>query len=116
MTFCFWSTRSVKVENMPSSCKIGDGYVPGSIREVSRNGLEIEIRTSQLQDGLNDWLHQPITLSVENTILEGTLEWYTIEGFTYRVGIAISPKQRAAWIKIFSDRLRGLMHPATKTA
>jgi len=116
MNFCFWSTRPIKVENMPASCKIGDGYVPGSIREVSRKGLEIEIKTSRLQDGLNDWLHQPITLTIENAILEGTLSWYTIEGFTYRVGITISPKQRAAWIKIFSERARGLIHAATKPA
>ncbi len=116
MNFCFWSTRSVKVENMPAGCKIGDGYVSGAIREVSKNGLEIEIRTSRLPDGLNDLLHQPITLTIENAILEGTLSWYTIEGFAYRVGITISPKQRAAWIKIFSERVRGLMHPATKPA
>jgi hypothetical protein len=111
-----WGTRCIKVENMPASCKIGEGYVQGSIHEVSRTGLSLDIRTSRLQDGLNDWLHQPITLTIENAILEGTLSWYTIDGFSYRVGITISPKQRAVWIKIFSERLRGMMHPATKPA
>lgn len=116
MNFLGWSTKPIKVEHMPANCKIGDGYVPGSIREVSRKGLEIEIRTSRLQDGLNEMLHQPITLMIENTIIEGTLTWYTIEGFSYRVGIEILPKQRDAWIKIFSDRVRAMMHPATKPA
>jgi hypothetical protein len=109
-----WGTQCIKVENMPASCKIGEGYVQGSIHEVSRTGLSLDIRTSRLQDGLNNMLHQAISLSIDNTVLEGTLSWYTLEGSFYRIGITVSEKQRSSWRKIFSNSVRATMQTSTR--
>jgi hypothetical protein len=111
-----WSSRSIKVEHMTASCKINEGYVLGSIREVSRKGLSLDVRTSRLQDGLNDMLNKSISLTVDNVILEGTLSWYTIEGSSYQIGITIASKQRASWNKIFANQVRAMMHTSTKPA
>jgi hypothetical protein len=116
MNFFGWGARLLLVDPMAAGFKIGDSYVQGSVKEVSRTGLAIAVQTSRLQDGLLDMLNTSISLSIENMILEGTLSWYTIEESSYWIGITISPKLRPAWRKIIANRRGAVMHTSTRPA
>jgi hypothetical protein len=74
------------------------------------------IPTSRIQQSLMDMLNKPVTVSVNNMLMEGSLAWYTIEESTYRIGIAITPKDRPVWRKVLEATSRVLMHPSARPA
>jgi len=114
MNFCEWGTRFTQVEPMSASCTIGENHVPASVRQVSRSTLALDVRTSHLQDGLLDRLNTPVSLTIENALIEGTLEWYTIEGASYLIGITVSPKLLPVWKKLLAGRGRAVMQTSTR--
>jgi hypothetical protein len=111
-----WYTKGYRIESMAAGCKIGESYVQCSVDEVSRADMTCTIPTCRIAQNLMDILNKPITVSVNNMLVEGTLVWYTIEESTYRMGIAIIPKDRPAWRKVLEATRRVLMHPSARPA
>jgi hypothetical protein len=111
-----WVLRHFQVESMTAGCKIGDGYIQCSVDEVSGSGLTCVFPTSRIQVSLMDMLDKAISISIDNKLMEGTLAWYTIEEWTYRIGITIHHKDRSAWRKIIDSRGRGVMDTSTRPA
>jgi hypothetical protein len=112
-----WYSKGYQIESMSVGCKIGEVYVQGSVDEVSRTDMTCTIPTCRIAQSLMDMLSKTITINVNNMFMEGSLAWYTIEESTYRIGIAITPKDRPVWRKVLeATRRRVLMHPSTRTA
>ena len=116
MNLFAWKTKGYQIESMAAGCKIGDVYVKCSVDEVSRTDMTCSIPTCRIQQSLMDMLNKTITVSVNNMLMEGSLTWYTIEESTYRIGIAITPKDRPVWHKVLEATSRVLMHPSTRPA
>lgn len=116
MNFCEWGARFTQVEPMSAGCTIGEDHVPASVRQVSRSTLTLDVRTSHLQDGLLDRLNTPVSLTIGKDLIEGTLEWYTIEGASYLIGITVSPKRLPVWRKLLAGRGRAVMQTSTRPA
>jgi hypothetical protein len=111
-----WETKVYQIESMTVGCKIGEVYVQCSVDEVSRAGMTCTILTCRIAQSLMDMLNKNIPVSVNNMLMEGSLSWYTIEDSTYRIGIAITPKDRPAWRKVLEATSGGLMHPSARSA
>jgi hypothetical protein len=111
-----WYTKGYQIESMTVGCKIGEVYVQGSVDEVSRTDMTCTIPTCRIAQSLMDMLNKSIVFSVNNMPMEGSLAWYTIEDSTYRIGIAISPKDRPVWRKVLAATSRVLMHPSARPA
>jgi hypothetical protein len=111
-----WYTKGYHIEPMTIGCKLGEIYVQCSVDEVSRTDMTCTIPTCRIQQSLMDMLDKTIPVSVNNMLMEGSLSWYTIEESTYRIGIAISPKDRSVWRKVIEATSRALMHPSARTA
>ncbi len=111
-----WYTKGYQIESMTAGCKIGEVYVQCSVDEVSRTDMACTIPTYHIQQCLMDLLNKSIMVSVNNMLMEGSLAWYTIEESTYRIGIAITPKDRPTWRKVLEATSRVLMHPSARTA
>ena len=111
-----WGSRNLKVESMSAGCKMGDGYIQCTVSEVSDNGMTCIFPTSRFKDSMMDVLHKPVSVSIDNTLIEGTLSWYTLEESTYQIGITIARKDRSAWRKVLACRCRGVMHTSTRPA
>lgn len=111
-----WGSKVFPVEPLAAGCKIEDSYVQCTISEVSRNGLTCSTPTSRIRNSLMGLLDQRISVSIDNTLLDGVLTWYTIEESSFRIGITIDSKDRAVWRKIISGRSRRIMHASARTA
>jgi hypothetical protein len=114
-----WYTKGYQIESMESmkvSCKIGEVYLQCSVHEVSRTDMSCTIPTCRVAQSLMDMLNKTIPVSINNMPMEGSLVWYTIEESTYRIGIAISPKDRPVWRKVLEATSRLLMHPSARPA
>jgi hypothetical protein len=109
-----WETKGYQIESMTAGCKFGEVYVQCSVDEVSRTDMTCTIPTCRIQQSLMDMLNKPVTVSVNNMLMEGSLAWYTIEESTYRIGIAITPKDRPVWRKVLEATSRVLMHPSAR--
>jgi hypothetical protein len=116
MNILGWGSRKIKVESMSAGCKIGDGYIQCTVSEVSDKGLTCIFPTSRFKESMTDVLHGIVSISIDNTLMEGTLSWYTLEESTYQIGIAIARKDLSAWRKVLSCRNRGVMHTSTRPA
>jgi hypothetical protein len=111
-----WYAKGYQIESMKVGCKIGEVYVQCSVNEVSRTDMTCTIPTCRVAQSLMDMLNKTITVSVNNMPMEGSLAWYTIEESTYRIGIAITPKDRPAWRKVLEATSKVLMHPSARPA
>ncbi len=116
MNFFGWTNKRYQVESMTVGCKISDAYVQCAVGDVSRSDLTCSAPTCRIQDSLMDMLNKTLSLRVDNVIMEGTLNWYTIEESTYRIGISIAGKDRSAWRKALSERGRELLHASARPA
>lgn len=101
---------------MAAGCRLGEYYVQSSICEVSPDGMTCTIPSSRIQGSLMEILHTQVSVSINNTLLDGVLSWYTVEESAYRIGIAVDRKHRDPWRRIITERGSGLTHPATRHA
>lgn len=111
-----WGSNVVRVDSMAAGCRLGENYVQSSIYEISGSGMACTIPSSRIHANLMEMLDTQLSVSIDNTLLDGILSWYTIEESTYRIGITIARKHRASWRKICAVRQRESMPQATSHA
>lgn len=116
MNLFAWKTRTYQIESMTIGCSISDESVQCSVSDVSRSELTCTIPTSRIQKNLVEMLNSVVAIRLSNVVLEGTLNWYTIEESTYRIGISIARKDRGSWRKILAERSSSLLHASARPA
>jgi hypothetical protein len=87
---------------MHISCKLGDMTVWGITTDISSKGFCLEVPTPRIKMCLLDLLNKDVILEIQNVIIDGSIEWYTIEADRYCIGISINKWHIPTWKKLLA--------------
>jgi hypothetical protein len=87
---------------MHISCKLGEIAVWGITTDISSKGFCLEVPTPRIKICLLDLLNKDVTIEIQNVIIDGSIEWYTIEGDRYCIGITINKWHITTWKKLLA--------------
>lgn len=115
MTF---DRRSLKRVALPIPVRItlGSTRVAGTTRDISPQGLCLEIPTPRMTVNLAELLNETVMMGIENASIAGTLKWYTVEESVFQIGICIDRASKSAWKHLIDEysrqKLAGVVKPA----
>ncbi|MCD6569541.1 MAG: PilZ domain-containing protein [Deltaproteobacteria bacterium] len=79
----------------------------GITKDISKEGLCVEIPTPCVNISILELLNKNVTLTVKDVMLEGIIKWYTVNNSRYLIGILIDEKDKLAWKQIIEDKETG---------
>ena len=74
-------------------------------KDISKEGLCLEIPIQKMPVEIFEILHKNVTIEIKDLMVEGSVKWYTVTDSSYQLGIYISRQRREAWKDIFAQHV-----------
>jgi hypothetical protein len=84
----------------------------GTTRNVTSQEFCMEVPTTRIKTSLMDFISKNVIIRFENVTIEGTIQWYTIEGDYYLISIGVCKRCRSAWKELVAMSDRGAVKAA----
>lgn len=97
-------------------CKLGDVAVWGMTTDISSKGFCLEVPTPRIKMCLLNLLNKDVILEIQNVIIDGSIDWYTIEGDRYCIGISINKWHIPTWKKLLAVSCRPVVDSGMEQA
>jgi hypothetical protein len=85
----------------------------GTTRDITSQEFCMEVPTTRIKASLMEFIAKSVIIRFENVTIEGKLQWYTIEGDYYLIGIGVSRSCRSAWKELLALSDRSAVKPAS---
>jgi len=90
---------------IPVTLHISTAKVSCITKDISKEGLCLEIPIQNLPVDIFEILHKSVTIEAMDSMVEGSVKWYTVSGSSYQLGVYISKQRRESWKAIFTQHV-----------